>query len=111
VRRQADGAIHSQAHPHRDSDDDRCLDVYLLYHADPAWEPGRRPLGGGPTPEALADICQMLGLDKPLIVQYGAYLWGAIQGDFGRSITMNYPITSYIWPAVDLLPAQRHSVP
>jgi ABC-type dipeptide/oligopeptide/nickel transport system permease component len=59
-------------------------------------DPAVALLGEAATPEALADMRQMLGLDKPLIVQYGTYLWGAIQGDFGRSIATNYPVTSYI---------------
>src|SRR5919108_2610125 len=59
-------------------------------------DPAVALLGEAATPEALADMRQMLGLDKPVIVQYGTYLWGAMQGDFGRSITTNYPVTSYL---------------
>jgi ABC-type dipeptide/oligopeptide/nickel transport system permease component len=59
-------------------------------------EPAAALLGEAATPEALADMPQLLGLDKPLIVQHGTYLWGAVQGDFGRSIATNYPATSYI---------------
>jgi ABC-type dipeptide/oligopeptide/nickel transport system permease component len=59
-------------------------------------DPAVALMGEAATPEALADMRQMLGLDQPLIVQYGTYLWRAIQGDFGRSIATNYPVTSYI---------------
>ena len=33
------------------------------------------------------------GLDRPLIDQYGDYLWGIVRFDFGKSITDNQPIT------------------
>jgi Bacterial extracellular solute-binding proteins, family 5 Middle/Binding-prot-dependent transport system membrane comp, N-term len=48
------------------------------------------------TPEALADIRQMLGLDKLLIVQYGTYLCGAIQGILAAPspLTTRLPLTS-----------------
>ena len=59
-------------------------------------DPAVALLGEAATPEALADMRQSLGLDKPLIVQYGTYLWGAIRGDFGRSIATNYPVVTYI---------------
>jgi ABC-type dipeptide/oligopeptide/nickel transport system permease component len=31
-----------------------------------------------------------LGIDQPLLVQYGKYLWGVLQFDFGLS-TANFP--------------------
>ncbi len=32
-----------------------------------------------------------LGLDQPLWVQYGRFLWGALQGDLGKSFVFNEP--------------------
>jgi peptide/nickel transport system permease protein len=37
------------------------------------------------SPQALAEIVQKFGLDKPLPVQYGTWLGHAVQGDFGVS--------------------------
>jgi peptide/nickel transport system permease protein len=37
------------------------------------------------SPQALAEITQKFGLDKPLPVQYGTWLGHAVQGDFGVS--------------------------
>ncbi len=38
-----------------------------------------------------------LGLDKPLIVQYGSWVWGIVtRGDFGYSFTNRRPVTSLI---------------
>jgi ABC-type dipeptide/oligopeptide/nickel transport system permease component len=59
-------------------------------------DPAVAMLGEAATPEALADIRTILGLDKPLIVQYASYLGGVVRGDFGRSIATNYPVTVYI---------------
>lgn len=40
------------------------------------------------TPEILANLEAKHGLDKPLIVQYGIYAKGMLQGDLGESITL-----------------------
>lgn len=37
-----------------------------------------------------------LGLDKPLIVQYGHFLWNALHGDLGTSFVYNQPSISVI---------------
>ena len=50
---------------------------------------GRDPvdaiLGEKGTPEARARVTRELGLDKPLIVQYGIYIGRVLRGDFGTS--------------------------
>lgn len=43
-----------------------------------------------------------LGLDRPLLVQYGSWLGQTLQGDLGRSLRDNRPITSAV---TDRLPA------
>jgi len=42
--------------------------------------------------QALEDIRHDLGLDQPLIVQYGKWLWGAARLDFGNSYWTHQPI-------------------
>jgi peptide/nickel transport system permease protein len=42
--------------------------------------------------EALQQIRQDLGLDQPLIVQYGQWLWGAVRLDFGNSYWTRQPV-------------------
>jgi peptide/nickel transport system permease protein len=53
-------------------------------------------LGSGESSEvnqqALQQIRQDLGLDKPLIVQYGRWLWGAVRLDFGNSYWTRQPV-------------------
>src|SRR5680860_227579 len=41
-------------------------------------------------------VTQALGLDRPLPVQYGLYVWRAIQGDFGRSIFLRTEVSDLI---------------
>ena len=45
-----------------------------------------------PTPEMVASTRAMLGLDQPLIIQYGSWLWRALQLDFGVSFATQRPV-------------------
>ncbi|TCV99253.1 nickel ABC transporter permease subunit NikB [Biostraticola tofi] len=45
-----------------------------------------------PTPAMLASTRSMLGLDQPLIVQYGHWLFKAVQLDFGISYATQRPV-------------------
>lgn len=47
-------------------------------------------------------IRKQLGLDLPAHIQYGRWISGVIQGDLGRSLLTNLPVTPYI---LDKLPA------
>src|SRR5437762_6738217 len=38
-----------------------------------------------------------LGLDKPLLVQYGIYVMNIIVRDFGHSVLTRRPVTEHIW--------------
>jgi ABC-type dipeptide/oligopeptide/nickel transport system permease component len=53
-------------------------------------------MGDQATKEALSDCVRHLGLDRPLLVQYGEYLWKSLTFDFGRSFIHKYPVNSYI---------------
>lgn len=43
-----------------------------------------------------AQVTQSLGLDKPLIIQYGHFLWNALHGDLGTSFVYNQPSVNVI---------------
>jgi nickel transport system permease protein len=45
-----------------------------------------------PTPEMVASTRTMLGLDQPLVVQYGRWLWRALHLDFGVSFATQRPV-------------------
>jgi peptide/nickel transport system permease protein len=53
-------------------------------------------LGQQATPEAVANIREELGLNRPAVVRYFDWLWGALQGDFGTSFTNRQDIASQI---------------
>lgn len=60
----------------------------------------------GASPESIAALRAELGLDRPLLVQYGDWLGGAIRGDLGRSLLTNRPVLELIgeqWRATALL--------
>jgi dipeptide transport system permease protein len=48
----------------------------------------------GISPERLAEFRHQLGLDQPVLVQFGHYLWGLLHGDFGTSIVTQRPVLS-----------------
>src|SRR5687768_5489602 len=53
-------------------------------------------LGQTATPEAVANIREELGLDRPAVVRYLDWLWGVLQGDFGTSYTTGQDIATQI---------------
>jgi ABC-type dipeptide/oligopeptide/nickel transport system permease component len=60
-------------------------------------DPCMAMMGDQATSEALADCTKNLGLDRPLAVQYGDYLWRSLQFDFGKSLGQGgYPVNEYI---------------
>ena len=54
-------------------------------------------LGMEATPEAAAAMRDKLGLDLPLPVQYGHWLWAVLHGDLGRSFIDNAPVAEALW--------------
>lgn len=59
-------------------------------------------LGEHATPDAVARLRDYLGLDKPLLVRYAAYVGHLARGDLGRSIQQNRPVVDELadaWPA------------
>lgn len=48
------------------------------------------------TEERAAALRAELGLDRPMLMQYGTWLWGALQGDLGRSMMMRLPVMTVL---------------
>ncbi|HUF55696.1 MAG TPA: ABC transporter permease subunit [Thermohalobaculum sp.] len=46
----------------------------------------------GMTEERYAELLQVYGYDRPIVVQYLDYLWGILQGDLGNSIVTKRPV-------------------
>jgi peptide/nickel transport system permease protein len=59
-------------------------------------------LGEHATPQAVAQLRDYLGLDKPLATRYVQYVGRLLTGDLGRSIQQNRPVAAELaeaWPA------------
>jgi peptide/nickel transport system permease protein len=54
-------------------------------------DPAALSLGVSADAEAVAKLRHAMGLDNPLIVQYGIFLRDAVRGDFGESVYMSQP--------------------
>lgn len=53
-------------------------------------------LGDKATPEKIADLNRILGLDQPIFIQYFKFLGRAVTGDFGSSLVSAQPVMSEI---------------
>ena len=42
-------------------------------------------------------LTRHLGLDKPVVVQYGLYIKNLLQGDFGNSVLTRRPVAEHLW--------------
>ncbi|CAN5201042.1 MAG: ABC transporter permease [Chloroflexia bacterium] len=71
------------------------LIVFSLLHLTPG-DPVQSMLGEEATPESIAALRQQLGLDQPLPVQYVKWASSVLQGDLGRSIRSNRPVSEAI---------------
>ncbi len=47
--------------------------------------------------EAIEALREQYGLGQPFYIQYLKWIWGVLQGDFGRSFEWNRPVASLIW--------------
>lgn len=59
-------------------------------------DPAQVALGVNATPEALAQMRAAFGTDRPLVVQYLAWMAGLLHGDFGTSYVSRAPIGTQI---------------
>ncbi|AKR57743.1 ABC transporter permease [Devosia sp. H5989] len=55
-------------------------------------------LGQNATPETVLALREVLGLDRPLVLRYLAWLGNALQGDFGTSLSNGQQVTSLLAP-------------
>jgi peptide/nickel transport system permease protein len=71
------------------------LAVFLLMSFIPG-DPARTILGEMATPESVEKLREQLGLDRPLWLQYGDWLWGLLQGNLGVSFYSGEPVSKLI---------------
>lgn len=65
--------------------------VFLIMSLIPG-DPATAILGSYATPENVARINRDLGLDKPMVQRYFIWITNMLQGDFGRSYSLNRPV-------------------
>src|ERR1700732_2846680 len=69
--------------------------TFLLTRALPG-DPAVYFAGPAATPQAIQEVRVKLGLDKPLIEQFGSYVIDLVHGNFGTSLTTGQPVASEI---------------
>jgi peptide/nickel transport system permease protein len=69
--------------------------VFSLIHLVPG-DPVQSMLGESAAPADITELRGRLGLDRPLIVQYGRFLAGLAKGDLGTSLRTNQPVAAAI---------------
>ena len=69
--------------------------VFALIHLVPG-DPVQSMLGEGASQEEVVELRHRLGLDRPLLAQYRAFLAGILRGDLGSSFRYGTPVTSEI---------------
>ncbi|HKF40160.1 MAG TPA: nickel ABC transporter permease [Candidatus Acidoferrum sp.] len=70
--------------------------VFLLIHIVPG-DPVEQMLGEGANLSQIAELRQALGLDQPLLTQYGHYLGQMVRGDLGHSFKFQAPVRQVIF--------------
>jgi peptide/nickel transport system permease protein len=71
------------------------LFVFALLHLSPG-DPAAIIAGDAATPAAIAHIRASLGLDQPIYIQFGEWVWRLLHGNLGTSIFTNLPVTTLI---------------
>jgi peptide/nickel transport system permease protein len=73
--------------------------VFAMYFIAPH-NVARTLAGREASPATVAAINHNLGLDRPILVQYGSFLGKAVRGDLGYSYTNSEPVTTLISQAL-----------
>jgi peptide/nickel transport system permease protein len=69
---------------------------FIIIHLTPG-DPAAVILGSDATDLDLARLREQLGLNFPIYIQFGRWLWDVLQGNLGWSIFMDMPVTQAIW--------------
>jgi ABC-type dipeptide/oligopeptide/nickel transport system permease component len=69
--------------------------VFALIHLVPG-DPAQAMLGESAPAADLDELRDRLGLNRPLLTQYGAFLAGLVRGDLGTSFRYNTPVSREI---------------
>jgi len=70
--------------------------VFFMVHLTPGG-PAYSILGQKATAASVANLNARLGLDQPLLKQYGIWWWHLAQGQLGYSYLLNRPVGQLLW--------------
>ncbi|HEX3965974.1 MAG TPA: ABC transporter permease [Trebonia sp.] len=59
--------------------------AFLLFFARPVTTVARQLAGRAATPQVIQEVINNLGLNRPILNQYGSFLWNLIHGNLGYS--------------------------
>jgi peptide/nickel transport system permease protein len=76
------------------------LFVFSLLYIAPG-DPAAVIAGDQATPEDVERIRASLGLDRPYLVRFGAWVWDILRGDLGVSIFTNLPVSTMILQRIE----------
>jgi peptide/nickel transport system permease protein len=76
------------------------LFVFSLLYIAPG-DPAAVIAGDQATPEDVERIRASLGLDRPYLVRFGAWVWDIMRGDLGVSIFTNLPVSTMIQQRIE----------
>jgi peptide/nickel transport system permease protein len=73
--------------------------VFIMFFVAPS-NVARLIAGRQATPETVLLVKHRLGLDRPVLDQYGSYMWNLLHGDLGYSFYNSTSVRSLIWERV-----------
>ena len=76
------------------------LFVFSLLYLAPG-DPAAVIAGDQATPDDVERIRASLGLDRPYLVRFGAWVWDILRGDLGVSIFTNLPVSTMIQQRIE----------
>lgn len=76
--------------------------VYLMFFAGNAENIAHRMAGRQATPDVVQRVYDNLGLNRPILAQYGHFLWRLLHGDLGRDYYHQVPVTTILKQAAPI---------
>jgi peptide/nickel transport system permease protein len=73
--------------------------VFLMVRAIPG-NPVRNMLGQRATADEIAKVEKEMGLDRPVVQQFGSFVTRAVRGDLGKSLRHHVPVTEELGRAL-----------
>lgn len=71
------------------------LVIFSIIHITPG-DPASAMLGDQATQEDVEALREKMGINDPLVVQYGRWIGNVLQGNFGNSVANNQPVSAML---------------